>query len=188
MEVNTKKIGQDVLKFTVLGGSAVIAVNSIMQLTKSNDLKSAIMPAITLLVGVSAFSYAMTAEKISLVPTLDKNQGSDEETSNAIGSLRGKGKPVDCYSECRKHGFSQEQCVARCSGGSPSTSMFIGMGRNARGLNPNTITNPTNPNVPLGRLRKGDQMIFGKGTRDAECCTWTGNSWNCVKAPCTISA
>jgi len=70
MEINTKKIGQDILKWTVVGGSAVIAVNSIMQLTKSTDLKSAIMPAITLLVGVSAFSYAMTADKVGFIPEL----------------------------------------------------------------------------------------------------------------------
>jgi len=88
MEVNTKKIAQDVLKFTVLGGSAVIAVNSIMQLTKSTDLKSAIMPAITLLVGVSAFSYAMTADKVGFVPELNKNEVSGEEDkSEALGRV-----------------------------------------------------------------------------------------------------
>ena len=70
MEINTNKIGQDILKWTVVGGSAVIAVNSVMQLFKSTSVKSAIMPAVTLLVGVSAFSYAMTAKKISLVPEL----------------------------------------------------------------------------------------------------------------------
>jgi hypothetical protein len=139
MEINTKKIGQDVLKWTVVGGSAVIAVNSIMQLTKSTSLKSAIMPAITLLVGVSAFSYAMTAEKVGFVPKLDESKS--EEKSNAVG--------ID-----------------------------------KKGLMPTGTTMPT---IPSGRLKKGDQKIFNQGTKDAECCTWTGSSWRCVPAPCSIS-
>ena len=164
MEVNTKKIGQDVLKFTVLGGSAVIAVNSIMQLTKSTDLKSAIMPAITLLVGVSAFSYAMTADKVGFVPELNKNEVSGEESkSEALGR------------------------VSSFDVNSGRVSNAIGTNRNVRGLNPDGTIMPTNPNMPLGRLKKGDQKIFGEGTKKAECCTWTGSSWKCVPAPCTIS-
>lgn len=61
--------GQQILKWTVVGGSAVIAANAIMQLTKTTTIKGAVMPVITLLVGVSAFSFALTAEKISILPT-----------------------------------------------------------------------------------------------------------------------
>lgn len=67
-----KETGQQILKWTVVGGSAVIAVNSLVQISKSGLSKASIMPAITLLVGVSAFSYAMTAEKITLLPEVNK--------------------------------------------------------------------------------------------------------------------
>ena len=165
MEVNTKKIGQDVLKFTVLGGSAVIAVNSIMQLTKSTDLKSAIMPAITLLVGVSAFSYAMTADKVGFVPELNKNEVSGEESkSEALGRV-----------------YSFDVNLGRVSNAIGTRNKTV------RGFVPAGTTMPTNPNMPLGRLKKGDQKIFGEGTKKAECCTWTGDYWDCVPAPCTIS-
>ena len=83
--MDVKKTGQEVLKWTVVGGSAVIAVGAVMQLTKSTNLKSAIMPLVTLLVGVSAFSYAMTAEKVGFVPEIDSNKQSDgEKKSNYI--------------------------------------------------------------------------------------------------------
>jgi hypothetical protein len=62
-----KETGQQILKWTVVGGSAVIAVNSIIQLTKVKSIKEGIMPAVVLLVGISAFSYAMT-EKVGFVP------------------------------------------------------------------------------------------------------------------------
>jgi hypothetical protein len=64
--------GQQILKWTVVGGSAVIAANAIMQLTKTTSIRGAVMPVITLLVGVSAFSYALTADKISFLPTVNE--------------------------------------------------------------------------------------------------------------------
>lgn len=63
-----KETGQQILKWTVVGGSAVIAVNSAIQLTKVKSIREGVMPVITLLVGVSAFSYAMTAKRISFAP------------------------------------------------------------------------------------------------------------------------
>jgi len=69
-----KETGQQILKWTVVGGSAVIAVNSVFQLTKVSSIREGIMPAITLLVGVSAFSFAMTAPKISLVPQVGSTE------------------------------------------------------------------------------------------------------------------
>lgn len=69
-DINLKKTTQDVLKWTTIGGSAVISVGAIMALTKVKDVKSAIMPLVTLLVGVSAFSYAMT-EKVGFIPKTD---------------------------------------------------------------------------------------------------------------------
>lgn len=63
-----KETSQQILKWTVVGGSAVIAVNSVFQLTKVSSIREGVLPVITLLVGVSAFSYALTAPKITLVP------------------------------------------------------------------------------------------------------------------------
>lgn len=66
-----KTTSQDILKWTVIGGSTIIAVHaltSVIKAAKSADVKSGLMPAITLLVSVSAFSYAMTADKISFKP------------------------------------------------------------------------------------------------------------------------
>ena len=141
MEVNTKKIGQDVLKFTVLGGSAVIAVNSIMQLTKSTDLKSAIMPAITLLVGVSAFSYAMTADKVGFVPELNKNEVSGEEDkSEALGR------------------------VSSFDVNSGRVSNAIGTrNKTVRGFFPAGTTMPTVPNYTSGRLIPYPKKSAGDG-------------------------
>ena len=67
-----KETIQPILKWTTVGGSAIIAVGAFMQLTKSKSISQAIMPAITLLVGVSAFSYAMTAEKVGFIPETKK--------------------------------------------------------------------------------------------------------------------
>jgi hypothetical protein len=66
-----KETANQILKWSVVGGSAIIAVNSLVEISKAGLSKKAIMPVITLLVGVSAFSYAMTAPKISLLPKTD---------------------------------------------------------------------------------------------------------------------
>ena len=59
---------QQGLKLIVMGGSAVIAVGAVTQLVgKPFSIKTSWMPVVTLLVGVSAFSYAMTSE-VSFIP------------------------------------------------------------------------------------------------------------------------
>jgi len=66
-----KTTSQDILKWTVIGGSTILAVGSLMSVisaAKAADVKAGVMPAIALLVSVSAFSYAMTADKISFKP------------------------------------------------------------------------------------------------------------------------
>ena len=40
--------------------------------------------------------------------------------------------------------------------------------------------------TPLGKLKKGDQQVFGQGKKK-ECCTWMGDYWKCQDAPCSIT-
>lgn len=69
----TKENTQAVLKPVVMVGAGVIAVGAIVELYKKVSEKKAtatnwIMPAITILVGVSAFSYAKSGEEIRIMP------------------------------------------------------------------------------------------------------------------------
>jgi hypothetical protein len=60
---------QTVLKYTVIGGSVVMVAGAIGQLfTQPISVKGSIMPAISILVGVSAFSYAISGEEIRIIP------------------------------------------------------------------------------------------------------------------------
>jgi|APGre2960657373_1045057.scaffolds.fasta_scaffold00095_5 hypothetical protein len=47
------------MKFATIGGASVLVVSSAISLTKVTSLKGAIMPLVSILVGVSAFNYAM---------------------------------------------------------------------------------------------------------------------------------
>ncbi len=40
--------------------------------------------------------------------------------------------------------------------------------------------------TPLGKLKKGDQQVFGTGKKK-ECCTWMTDYWRCTPAPCSIT-
>jgi hypothetical protein len=62
------------LKVTVIGGSAIIALGSVHQMYKHKwKLKESAFPIITLIVAVSAFSYAMSGAEITLVPSTAKS-------------------------------------------------------------------------------------------------------------------
>lgn len=65
---------QSVLKPAVMVGGVVIAVSAGAEIWNKISGKSVtkmnwIMPAITVLVGVSAFSYALSGEEIKVLPT-----------------------------------------------------------------------------------------------------------------------
>jgi len=47
------------MKFATIGGASVLVVSSAISLTKVTSLKGAIMPLVSILVGVAAFNYAM---------------------------------------------------------------------------------------------------------------------------------
>ncbi len=49
------------MKFATIGGASVLIVGSAMSLTKVTSLKGAIMPLVSILVGVAAFNYAMSS-------------------------------------------------------------------------------------------------------------------------------
>lgn len=50
---------KNVVKVVTIAGSAVLVLNSVMSLVKVKDVKSAVMPVVSILVGVAAFNYAM---------------------------------------------------------------------------------------------------------------------------------
>jgi len=49
---------QKVVKVVTVAGSAILVLNAGLSLTKVKDVKSAVMPIVTILVGLAAFSYA----------------------------------------------------------------------------------------------------------------------------------
>ena len=71
MNDKTKQTVQTIAKWTTIGGSAVIGVGAFMEIGKSMKAKKGIsayaMPAVTLLVAVSAFSWAAT-QPVTLIP------------------------------------------------------------------------------------------------------------------------
>ena len=52
------------VKVVTIAGSAILVVNSGMKLTRVSDVKSALMPVVSILVGISAFKYAMSSKPI----------------------------------------------------------------------------------------------------------------------------
>ena len=58
---------QKTVKVATIAGASVLVISSAMQLMSSKDMKSAIMPIVSILVGVAAFNYAMQAQ-----PTVTK--------------------------------------------------------------------------------------------------------------------
>lgn len=58
---------QQAIKIATVAGSAILVVNSAMKLTGVSSVKGALMPAVSILVGLSAFKYAMAQQ-----PTLKK--------------------------------------------------------------------------------------------------------------------
>lgn len=67
MKNETLKTG---VKVATIAGSAILVVNSAMALVKagtSMNLKGAVMPTVSILVGIAAFNYAMQDK-----PTLKK--------------------------------------------------------------------------------------------------------------------
>jgi hypothetical protein len=53
---------QKTIKVATIAGASIIVVRSAMQLMGVKSVKEAIMPVVTILVGVAAFNYAMTSK------------------------------------------------------------------------------------------------------------------------------
>jgi len=49
------------IKIATIAGSSVLVINAAMSLMKVSSPREAIMPLVTILVGVAAFNYAMTS-------------------------------------------------------------------------------------------------------------------------------
>jgi len=61
---------QQAIKVVTIAGSAVLVLNSAMQLFKAGtslNLRGAVMPTVSILVGIAAFNYAMKS-----TPTIKK--------------------------------------------------------------------------------------------------------------------
>jgi hypothetical protein len=52
------------IKIVTIAGSAILVVNSGMKLTGVSTPKGAVMPLVSILVGLSAFKYAMSSTPI----------------------------------------------------------------------------------------------------------------------------
>lgn len=50
---------QKTIKIATIAGASVLVINAAMSLMKVSSPKEAIMPLVTILVGVAAFNYAM---------------------------------------------------------------------------------------------------------------------------------
>ena len=57
MNVNTKQV----VKVVTIAGSAILVVNSAMAAFRAGSIKGAIMPVVSIVVGVAAFNYAMAS-------------------------------------------------------------------------------------------------------------------------------
>lgn len=58
---------QKTVKVATIAGASVLVISSAMQLMSTKDLKGAIMPVVSLLVGVAAFNYAMQSKPTVVV-------------------------------------------------------------------------------------------------------------------------
>lgn len=50
------------IKVATIAGASVLVVNAVMGLTQATTVKGAIMPIVTILVGVAAFNYALQSK------------------------------------------------------------------------------------------------------------------------------
>ena len=57
--MNTNPTVTKVMKVVTIAGASVLVLNSAMSLMKVNSPKEAIMPLVSILVGVAAFNYAL---------------------------------------------------------------------------------------------------------------------------------
>jgi hypothetical protein len=58
---------QKAVKIATVAGSSVLVINAAMSLMKVTSPKGAIMPLVTILVGVAAFNYAMKSSPVVTV-------------------------------------------------------------------------------------------------------------------------
>lgn len=88
MEIKNPNVKQAV-KIVTVAGASVLVVGSALALMKAKSAKEVIMPAVAILVGVSAFGYAMAKPKVV----------ADEKKSNAFGDATSE-KTVENSFQC----------------------------------------------------------------------------------------
>jgi len=66
---------QNALRIVTIGGASVLVVGAASQLIASKfDMKKSVMPLVTILVGVAAFSYAMGGKPIQVLPKTEEKK------------------------------------------------------------------------------------------------------------------
>jgi hypothetical protein len=65
--MKTNPTVQKAVKIATVAGSSVLVINAAMSLMKVSSPKGAIMPLVTILVGVAAFNYAMRSNPVVTV-------------------------------------------------------------------------------------------------------------------------
>jgi hypothetical protein len=53
---------QKAMKVATIAGASILVVNAVMGLTQTTSVKGALMPIVTILVGVAAFNYAFQSK------------------------------------------------------------------------------------------------------------------------------
>jgi hypothetical protein len=67
--MKTNPTVQKTIKVATIAGASLLVLNSAMSLMKISDPKEAIMPLVSILVGVAAFNYAIRS---TTTPTVNK--------------------------------------------------------------------------------------------------------------------
>jgi hypothetical protein len=89
---------QKVVNIATIAGASILVIGGAFQMTKAKGVKDFLFPALSILVGVSAFRYAMNHQK------------DVEKTSSASGSPAKNAAKVQ-YDSCNGRCGSGQRCV-----------------------------------------------------------------------------
>jgi hypothetical protein len=102
MEVIKNPNVKQAIKIVTIAGASVLVVGSVLNLLKAKSLKDGVMPVVAILVGASAFGYAMN-KKISPATV-------GEPKSSAAGTPAKSAAKVQ-YDSCNGRCGSGQRCV-----------------------------------------------------------------------------
>jgi hypothetical protein len=70
--MNTNPTVTKAMKVVTIAGASVLVLNSAMSLMKVSSPKEAIMPVVSILVGIAAFNYALRSTGTAPMVTINK--------------------------------------------------------------------------------------------------------------------